>query len=274
MDLLFHTIAVEPARWTPQRTSQDLITLLPRITAAGFTRLEIFEPHLTSAPISADIQAAFQSLNLTPEILSSYLNLNPAAASSTELDAAIEVIRARISFYGFRRMRLFPGPAMDPSDKDAITAFTTRLERLITALPDTEILLETHDGSLADDPATITQIVRDLNAPTVALLYQPTIMKPEPALAQFALQLPYIRHVHLQNRQAEGSFSTLQEGVVPWPQIISQLSPTVTATLEFVPIAICPVEQFDLATTLAQAKSEAAYFRTLSLTSPAPGSTA
>jgi len=42
------------------------------------------------------------------------------------------------------------------------------------------------------------------------------------------------------------------------------LDKSVTATLEFVPAGICPVEKFDLDATLRQAKSEAAYVRGLS----------
>jgi hypothetical protein len=65
----------------------------------------------------------------------------------------------------------------------------------------------------------------------------------------------------LQNRKADGSFATLQEGVIPWQQIIPQLDGSVTATLEFVPQGICSVEEFDLSATLLQAQSEAEYFR-------------
>jgi len=264
MDLLFHTIAVEPARWTPQRTSRDLVLLLPLIAAAGFRRIEVFEPHLTSAATSPEIRDAFRSLQLTPEILSSYLNLNPAETSPAVVDANAEIIRARIEYYGFPRMRLFPGPRMEPSDKAGVREFTARLERLAAMLPGTEILLETHDGSLADDPETITRIVRDLAIPTIGLLYQPTLFEPGDALRQFAVELPFIRHVHLQNRHPDLTFASLKEGVIPWVQIFPQLPPTVTATLEFVPAGICSVEAFDLAATLLQAKSEAAYIAEIS----------
>ena len=259
MELLFHTIVVEPARWTPQRTSQTLTAILPDIAAAGFHRIEVFEPHLTAAATSREILEAFRSLKLSPEILSSYLNLNPVKTSPEQLDAGIEEIRARINFYGFRRVRIFPGAGMSPSDTSAVSGFTKGLEHLASGLPDVEILLETHDGSLADDPATITQIVRDLGAPTVGLLYQPTFFEPEKALRQFELQRPFIRHVHLQNRHLDLSFATLRDGVIPWPRILGQLDKTVTATLEFTPAGICPLEKFDLAATLREAQSEAAY---------------
>jgi sugar phosphate isomerase/epimerase len=264
MNLLFHTIALEPARWTPQRTSQDLADLLPLIASAGFDRIEVYEPHLKDPAATQTIRNALQAGNLVPEVLSSYLNLNPTQTSSSQLDAQMEELRDRINTYGFRRVRIFPGPGMNPADKPGVAIFIERLEKLITALPGTEILLETHDGSLADDAETITQIVRDLNAPSVGLLYQPTFFQPERALRQFALQQPCIRHVHLQNRNPDLTFSTLRDGIVPWPQIIPQLDKTVTATLEFVPIGICSIEKFDLTATLREAQSEAAYVREIS----------
>jgi len=260
MQIFFHTIAIEPARWTPQRTSQDLVSILPHIASAGFRHIEVFEPHLTTATTSQKIKDAFRSLDLSPEILSSYIKLNPAENSSAQVDAKVEEIRARIDFYGFRGVRIFPGPQMNPADKPAVAEFTKRLERLVASLPGTDILLETHDHSLADDPETIIQIVRDLNSPSVGLLYQPTRPESEPALQQLALQLPFIRHIHLQNHYANGGPATLKEGVYPWAQIISQLDKNLTASLEFVPAGICTVDEFDLAATLLQARSEAAYF--------------
>ncbi len=263
MELLFHTIAIEPARWTPERTSHSLAGLLPHIADAGFRRIEVFEPHLIETSHSAEILAAFKSLDLIPEILSSYLNLNPNVSTCDQVIAAIEEMRARIQYYGFRKVRIFPGPGMKPDDKQALATFIARLERLIASLPGIEILLETHDGSLADDPELITQIVRDLNVPTLGLLYQPTVFQAESALRQFAIEQPFIRHVHLQNRNPDRSFARLRDGILPWDRIVPQLPPDVAGTLEFVPIGICPVDKFDLAATLEQAQSEAAYIREL-----------
>ena len=89
MDLLFHTIALEPARWTPQRTSRDLAGILPPIASAGFRRIEVFEPHLTDATTSPKIRDAFRSL-ISPEILSSYLNLNTPESSPAQVDAKVK----------------------------------------------------------------------------------------------------------------------------------------------------------------------------------------
>jgi hypothetical protein len=59
MCILLHTIVVAPARWTPQKVSQQLLDLIPRLACARFTHLEIFEPHI----VLVDEVAIKSSLN-------------------------------------------------------------------------------------------------------------------------------------------------------------------------------------------------------------------
>ena len=128
-------------------------------------------------------------------------------------------------------------------------------------MPQTGILLETHDGTLADDPQFLVRIVEELALPNVGLLYQPLVFTAEKALEQWALQRHLIRHIHLQNRSPDLSFATIQDGVVPWKSLLADLPPGVDATLEFVPAGICSVDQFNLDVTLAQARFEFEYIR-------------
>lgn len=261
MDILLHTIALEPARWTPQRVSRPLTELLLPIAAAGFRRLEIYEPHLTDASTSPEIKDALARLDLVPVILSSYLNLNPSVTPDAGLDAKLQQLRERFDYYGFEKLRLFPGPGMNGEDKAAIAIFIDRLKRLAGKLSNVEVLLETHDGSLADDPALLVRLVEDLALPNVGLLYQPTFFEPQGAFDQFRLQKHLIRHLHCQNRNPDLSFATLKDGVIPWPEIFGQLPAGVNATIEFVPVGICSPAEFDLDATLQQARAETDYVR-------------
>jgi sugar phosphate isomerase/epimerase len=264
MNILFHTIAIEPARWTPQRVSRPLTELLPHISRAGFRDVEIFEPHLTADATSQEIKDALTANNLTPVVLSSYLNLNPEKTSDAEVDESGAQIAGRVAFYGFKKLRLFPGPGMNPGDSAGVAAFTARVKRLASRLPKTEILLETHDGSLADDPAVVVRIVEDLAMPNVGLLFQATTFQDRNVIMeQFHIEKPLIRHLHLQNRMPDASFVGMRDGIIPWPEILKELGGRVDATLEFAPVGICPMEQFDLTAALAQAVDEAAYVRSL-----------
>ena len=264
MKIILHTIALEPARWTPKRVSYRLVELLAPIARAGFDQLEIFEPHLDES--AAEICEGLVKHRLQPLILSSYLNLNPAETSDAEFSEKLGAVAERIQLFGFEKLRLFPGSRMSPTDAAGIAAFTARLRTLANCLSKTEVLLETHDGSLADDPRLIARIVEELDLPNVGLLFQPTVFTAASALEQFAIQKHLIRHVHLQNRNPDLSFATLCEGVIPWKSILAELAPGVDATLEFVPTGICPVEQFDLAVTLAELRTEEEYIRQMQAT--------
>jgi sugar phosphate isomerase/epimerase len=259
MSILLHTICVEPARWTTERVARPLGALLPSIARAGFRTLEVFEPHLALSKDRSGLLRQMGELGLTPSILSSYINLNERETPDAEFHEEVRKVQDLAGEFGFQRMRVFPGPRMNPASAGDIAAFLSRLEHLRDALPRVEILLESHDGSLADDPQVFASIFRRLQGPGAGLLYQPTRFPSEEAVAQFKLQKPFIRHVHLQNRKPDLSFATLAEGIVPWGRLLSELDPDVSVSLEFVPAGICPVQEFDLEKTLLQAVSETEY---------------
>lgn len=257
MEILFHTIALEPARWTPQRVSQSLTTLLPRIARAGFRAVEIYEPHLREDALRPAIRESLEKNALTPEILSSYLDI--AALAAGDLPAAVAALEETLRYFGFRKLRLFPGPKISPADIAAVETFAARLALVADRLEGIEILLETHDGSIADDPNRIVALVKDLALPNVGLLFQPTVFDGEKAREQFAIQKEFIRHIHLQNRTPAGGFETLENGVTPWSRILREVPAGVSASLEFVPAGICPEEAFDLDVVLEQAVAEKAF---------------
>lgn len=259
MNILLHTIAIEPARWLPQRVSRSLLNLIPILAKTPFQQLEIFEPHLTLATDETSVRDCLREHELSPVVLSSYLNLSPTSTDAAAFSRESEGLVERARGFGFRKIRIFPGPGVSPCDTGAVAIVAQRIRELASRLPEIELLLETHDGSIADDPQAIVDLLDMVDTPNVGLLWQPTIFKPEPALAQLAIQKPFIRHCHLQNRDPKLDFTTLRNGLVPWHQIISALN--VDVSIEFVPTGICPPEQFDLDQTLKEAAREADYVR-------------
>lgn len=260
MNILLHTIALEPARWTPQRVSKPLTDLIAQIAEkTSFTQLEIFEPHLTFASDHEAIRVTLARHKLQPVVLSTYLDIVrlPADEVARETAALLE----RVRFFGFQKVRLFPGPGIAPDDARKAGEFTERLVQLASSAPDIEFLLETHDGSLADDPERVVRVVESTGCENIGLLWQSTFFETEQALRQFEIQKPFIRYIHLQNRTPDKGFTTLESGIVPWPKILADVQ--ADASLEFAPSGICPIEQFDLDCTLSEAESEANYARSL-----------
>jgi sugar phosphate isomerase/epimerase len=255
--ILFHTIAIEPARWTSERVSRPLTELLGPVAQAGFRELEIYEPHLGAKATSSDILEAFRANRQQPVILSSYLNLNPAITTDAEVQEWSEVMAQRVEFYGFGKVRLFAGSGLKADDHAGVAEFIQRVQSLADRLTGTEILLETHDGSLADDPHALVAAIKKIARPNVGLLFQPTFFTDRPAtLEQYRLQRPHIRHLHLQNRNPDLSFAPMESGIVPWRELFALGAGESDATLEFVPAAICSPADFDLQASLAQAVAE------------------
>ena len=257
MNILLHTIALEPARWTPQRVSRPLAETLPTVAGAGFYKLEVFEPHLSLLPDEPAMIPLFTRHHLVPTVLSSYLELSPHLNEDAAFQTQGEALLARVDRFAFKKVRLFPGKSPSPERTDAtVTAIAGRLRQLAVACPHVEFLIETHDGSLADDPACVVALVEVTACPNVGLLWQPTVFEPAAAWMQWRLQSKFVRHVHLQNRTADGRFCRLAVGVIPWREILASASFEKDVTLEFVPSGICEPNGFDLSTSVQEAVDE------------------
>ncbi len=260
MNILLHTIALEPARWTPQRVSRPLSELLPIIAGAGFYKLEVFEPHLALLPDEHAMVPLFARLHLIPMVLSSYLDLSPHANPDGPFSTQADELLQRIDRFGFSKVRLFPGRSPSPAQvTDTVRLIGSRLQHLAEQRPAVEFLLETHDGSLADDPARAVALLETAGRDNVGLLWQPTVFEPGAARAQWAVQKPYVRHIHLQNRTAGGKFCRLEDGVISWREFLSSVEFAVDVSLEFVPSAICEVDEFELTTSVQEAVEEFGY---------------
>ena len=96
MDILFHTISMEPARWTSQRVSQKLSDLIPKIAGASFEKLEIYEPHLAAEDEEALLASLFKH-GLDPVMLSSYLQISPGKTDNEKFAAEKGELIARVN---------------------------------------------------------------------------------------------------------------------------------------------------------------------------------
>lgn len=257
VNILLHTIALEPARWTPQRVLRPLLEILPAIARAGFYKLEIFEPHLTLAADESALRAELAALHLVPLVLSSYLDLTPGAVTEAAYEEQSRALLDRVDFFGFRKVRLFPGrriPAGTEAETEAIVA--ARLMQLADERPRVDFLIETHNDSLADDPAAMVRLMERCARPNLGLIWQPTVFKPDLARAQLALQRDWVRHFHLQNRDARDQFVRLGSGVIPWGELLAMMPARTDVTVEFVPSAICAPGDFNLAASVQEAVEE------------------
>ena len=238
----------------PKRVSQRLLDLVPKIAEAGFAEVEVFEPHIDLEALE-EIRQSFGAHSVRPTVLSSYLDL--AALAEEAIPAAVDELKVKTGALGFRKIRLFPGPKISPADGEGVTIFEERLFRLATELGPVEVLLETHDGSIADDPRRVLDIVSRYKGKNIGLLYQPTVFKEPEAWEQFEMQKAFIRHVHLQDRDANRKIVFPNDGILPWQRILGEFAGDVT--IEFLPAGMLPEEEFSLAATLDEARRVRAF---------------
>lgn len=243
-----HTIALEPSRWTPDKVWRPLPELLPEIAAAGFTELEIFEPHAEKIGFE-NLKHTLDTFALRSPILSSYIRIGV----EDEEAEIIEKLRRGVIDGKFSAVRLFPGKSRVAGDQEAVKRFTTQMAKLANALPQVDFLLETHDGSLGEESDVIVNVLKDLQNPKIGLLWQPLIFTREEARRQFALQQPWIRHYHLQNRNKDNQFVEIFSGLVPWEEFLT--AHPVNASVEFVRAGLKPAADFSLADALAEART-------------------
>ncbi len=243
-----HTIALEPLRWLPQKIFRPLPELLPAIAEAGFSTLEIFEPHAKQVGFKV-LKRHLGEWNLTAPVLSSYLHI----LECEEETAYLETLKSAVEDGEFRAVRLFPGEKKHPDDEESVKVFCDRLGGLADDLPEIDFLLETHNNSFADEPELIVEIVKNLGKNNVGLLWQPIVFEPAAARLQFEMQSPWIRHYHLQNRDAQGKFTEIFSGVIPWEEFLT--SHPADASIEFVASGIKPAEEFFLPEVLAEAQT-------------------
>ncbi len=266
MQILLHTIALEPARDLPQRVARPLIELLPAIAGAGFPKLEIYEPHLLLAPDEAALREAFAEHHVTPVVLSAGLDLTADRAIEEAWTVQAQALFARVDAYGFQKVRLSPGRVLPEDDSraafDAVAALSAeRLCWLAERRPEVAWLVDTHPGSFAEQPALFARWVREIEQPNVGLVWRPTVWDADAARAQFAVQAPYVRLLHLLNRAAgaEREFSTLRDGIIPWREFLSAMPAEVEASIAFVPASVPDPERFDVTAALQEAIAEFQY---------------
>lgn len=266
MQILLHTIALEPARDLPQCVARPLVELLPAIAGAGFPKLEIYEPHLMLAPDERALRDAFAEFHLTPVVLSAGLDLTADRATEEAWTVQAHGLFARVDAYGFQKVRLSPGRTLPADDSraafDAVAALAAeRLCWLAERRPQVEWLLDTHPGSLAEQPALFARWVREIERPNVGLVWRPTVWDADAARAQFAVQAPYVRLFHLLNRAASDltEFSALRDGVIPWREFLEATQPGVDVSIAFVPSSVPDPERFDMTAALQEAVAEFQY---------------
>jgi len=220
VDLLFNTIMLEPNRWTPDHTlSWPLVDLLDSIDEAGFKDLELWGYHVDRIDDSETtiLAEGLEARSMQAVGVGAYPSFHKEGAEDETEMAQIERVASVSAALGAKIFKIFPGRVASASADEAIwTRTVERLKALADRVGDDgmTLTLETHGGTLCDTlPSTLRLLDRLADRDDIGICFQPySDDDTDEAIAAFDAQGDRVRHLHVQNRDANRTMTLLEDG--------------------------------------------------------------
>lgn len=195
-----------------------------RIAAAGFSGIELWEPHYFEAP--AEPRAVLPSLICPVRIFNTYTAF--AEAGGEDLDRLAEAVRA---FSG----TLIGVKFNFGKDRSTLKSELAALGRFTALLPKgVKLLCECHEGTSVEEPEAAAEVFEQLPEERFGAIVHPFTA---PRLEDwFRLLGPRIAHLHIQARAGDGAWLAPRPGSAGVDDGLARLEAagfSGTATLEF-----------------------------------------
>lgn len=210
MQILLNTIMLEPNRWSEDKTPrQPLSELLPALSDAGFSELEIWQYHASSldargiSHLATDLRAHGQQA----VGLGAYPFLHLEGPEGDEATTRLGRLVAYAASLGVTTFKIFPGRVPSAKADEATWARSIlQLRGLAQQLAERgmTLTLETHGNTLCDTQESTARVLADLgDLDNIGICFQPyTDQDTDAAIAFYEMLAPHVRHVHLQNRSS------------------------------------------------------------------------
>ena len=220
MDLLLNTIMLEPNRWTADHIlSWPLVDLLELIDEAGFKDLELWGYHVDRMDNDAvaDLAAALAGRSMRALAIGAYPAFHKEGSEEEEEASRLERVVCAGAVLGASIFKIFPGRVASAQADGAIRRRTVeRLEALADRVgaEGMALTLETHGGTLCDTLDSTHRLLDELASHSnVGICYQPYGDDDTgDAIAAFDALGEHIRHLHVQNRDANRTMTLLEDG--------------------------------------------------------------
>ena len=266
MQIVLNSIALEPNRWTAEKVPYfRLEDLLAPIAAAGFSAVEVWQNHaallapkeLESLRRKADaVGVSFPIVGMYPQF---HLEAEERRAELARFDAMMGTMRV----LGARVLKLMPGRVPSVKLTPELWARSVEFVREVlarTAGAGPMVPLETHAGTVADDPDALLRFIADVGSDRLKVCWQPfDFASSDKAIELYDRLAAHVVHLHLQGR-AGNSMSLLEESNIAYRRILRHILGSGFdgyASIEFV--RDCVVEspgKFDLALVLENARRD------------------
>ncbi len=210
MQILLNTILLEPNRWTTDKIPhKPLENLLTKVKKFGFDKLEIWQYHISqhSEKEIRRLIDIMKALNMTCPVLGAYPALHLFGKNTEESRKFTHLIQIAVKL-NVKIFKVFAGniasKKMNPKQKKKALQSLHTLALQLDA-HGISLAIETHANTLCDTPNSTIKTLQSLSvSKNVGCCFQPYMdNNTQKAIEFFEEILPWITHVHLQNRKTK-----------------------------------------------------------------------
>ncbi len=228
INVTINSICLQVNKWSDPRVPDwPLIDLLAGVKAAGFNDIEAWGPHLTV--LDADgvtrLAEALDESGIEIACVGAYIPLKTGQPLDEFWLSAGKYLTVCTDL-GISMLRVFPSwvASAKATDEDwdyiprLLAAFSTE-----AAFRDVTVVAETHDNTLADTVEGALRLMESVDHLNFKLLFQTLDFQTDSTLAQWEAIRKHVRHVHLQNRDANEAFTPLAGGTMDYRKLIGRM---------------------------------------------------
>lgn len=266
MQILLNTIALEPNRWTERRIPHfKLVDLLGPIEAAGFRSLEVWQNHVALLrpeeleTLRQRVQQAGIALSIVGMYPAFHLDGSEREGELARWDGMFDIAE----MLGARALKVMPGRV--PSAQMTAQIWDRSVEFVREACRRAEkrgliIPLETHAGTVADDPDALLRFLRAVGSEALKVCWQPfDFSSTQKAIELYDRLAPYVVHLHLQGHRGT-EVALLEESDLDYARVLSHILASGFdgyLSIEFVQDCVVDApERLDLNRVLANAQAD------------------
>jgi len=269
VEILLNSIALEPNRWTKEKTPHvALEELLAPVARAGFHALEVWQNHvalLDREGLDALAERA-EALGVAIPVVGMYPRFHLEGRERDAELARLEVMLGIMDALGAEMLKIMPGTLasaeMTPQLWDRSAGFAREmLDR--TRSRNITIPCETHSKTVADDPDALLRFLETVGSDRLKVCWQPLDFEDtQGALELYDRLAPHVTHVHLQGRRG-GEMELLEAADIDYARVLGHIFAggfDGYVSIEFARgCVVDSPEQFDLEEVLESAATDRAF---------------
>ncbi|MHC4872328.1 MAG: sugar phosphate isomerase/epimerase family protein [Planctomycetota bacterium] len=272
-EVILNTIAIEPNRFKRDATlASDIERVLPRIKAAGFDGLEVWQYHV-SGKSDCELESLKESadrLSIELKVLGAYPKFHLVGEEGkAEAENIVKLLDTSVKL-GIPLIKFFFGSAKADKltiEEKKLTEESFKVWAAAAAEKNIRLCAELHGNTFFDPVDNGEKFMQDNPEIEFGVCYQPyNFFDTNEAVLLADRFAGKIDHIHLQGRDNDMQSELLEESVIDYEALIHHLNkvaPNADLGIEFVKDCGAAPEEFDLEKVLNNASEDAEYVRSI-----------